>query len=93
MAARPEPEIPSLRAVISRELQQVAIEHGRTLAPLADELKLFESGLDSLGLAIVIARLEEALGVDPFAEGESIESPVKFGDFVRMYKRVLLRIA
>jgi len=93
MAVQPQPDLPSLRAIITRELQQVASEHGRTLAPLTDGLKLLESGLDSLGLAVVVARLKDTLGVDPFSSGELIESPVTFGDFVRMYERVLLQVA
>jgi hypothetical protein len=93
VAAQPKPEIRSIRAAIAREFQQVAVEHGRTLAPLTDELGLFESGLDSLGLAIVVSGLEERLGVDPFTSGEFIESPVTFGDFVRMYECVLPRFA
>jgi acyl carrier protein len=93
MAAQLKPEIWSIRSVIAREFQQVAIEHGRTLAPLTDRLKLLESGLDSLGLAVLIARLEDMLGVDPFASDEFVESPVTFGDFVCMYERVSVRIA
>jgi acyl carrier protein len=86
MAAKPEPLTLSIRSVIARELQQVAVEHGRTLAPLTDELRLLESGLDSLGLAVVVIRLEDTLGIDPFGSGKSAASPVTFGEFVRMYE-------
>jgi hypothetical protein len=86
MAARPEPQTPSIRSVIARELQQVAIEHGRALAPLTDETKLLRSGLDSLGLAVVVMRLADSLGIDPFGSGTSVASPVTFGEFVRMYE-------
>jgi hypothetical protein len=72
--------------LIAQELQEVAAEHGRTLAPLTDEVKLFELGLDSLGLAVVVIRLTASLGIDPFASGESVASPVTFGEFVRMYE-------
>jgi aryl carrier-like protein len=51
MAAQPEPQTLSIRSPIAQELQQVAVEHG-SLAPLTDEIKLLESGLDSLSLAI-----------------------------------------
>lgn len=86
MAAQPEPEVQSIRSLIAREVQLVAIEHGRTLAPLTDELKLLESGLDSLGLAIVVMRLTDSLGIDPFSSGKSAAAPVTFGEFVRMYE-------
>jgi hypothetical protein len=48
MAAQPELQASALRSLIARELQRVAVEHGRTLLPLTDGIKLVESGLDSL---------------------------------------------
>jgi acyl carrier protein len=86
MAAKLEPEFLSVRSLIARELQQVALEHGRTLGPLTEEMKLLESGLDSLGLAVVVIRLAEALGIDPFDSGKSAASPATFGELVRMYE-------
>ena len=38
----------SVRSTITSQFQQVAIEQERLLAPLSDELKLVQSGLDSL---------------------------------------------
>ena len=35
-------------------IEQVAKEHQQTLAPLVDELELFNSGLDSLSLAVIV---------------------------------------
>ena len=86
MAAKPELELFSIRSLIAREVHQVALEHGRALVPLTEEMKLLESGLDSLGLAVVVIRLADALGVDPFGAGGNTASPVTFGDFVRMYE-------
>ena len=57
------------------------------LAPLSDQLKLVQSGLDSLSFAIIVARLEDSLGVDPFIAAETEVLPVTFGDFVRLYER------
>lgn len=87
MTAQAE-EVPTtwVRSAIAWHLQQVAIEHGRTLAPLNDALKLLDSGLDSLSLAIVVIRLGEVLGSDPFISGVAVGLPVTFGDFVRMYE-------
>src|SRR5262249_49160585 len=61
----------STRSVITSQFQQVAREQDRTLAPLSDDLKLMQSGLDSLSFAIVVARLEDALGVDPFSAADA----------------------
>jgi acyl carrier protein len=76
----------SVRATIASQLQEVALEHGRTLPPLTDELKLLESGLDSLSLAIIVMRLADLLGVDPFGSGTVVSRPITFGDLVRMYE-------
>jgi acyl carrier protein len=47
-----------------------------------------ESGLDSLAIAILVARLEEALGFDPFTLSDDIYYPVTLGDFIRFYEDV-----
>lgn len=53
---------------------------------LADETVLLDSGLDSLGFAILVARLEEELGFDPFVEMEDAVYPTTFGEFVAIYE-------
>ena len=75
----------SLRADIVAEFEKVATEQSKSLAPLADELPLLESGLDSLCFAIIVAQLENSTGIDPFAAEEDVEFPVTFSDFVRFY--------
>ncbi len=77
----------SIRATITTQFEQVAVEQERTLASLADDLKLIDCGLDSLSFAIIVARLEDALGVDPFSSDQAVDFPVTFGDFVRLYER------
>ena len=78
----------SVRSQIESQFQQVAREQERTLSPLSDGLKLVQSGLDSLSFAIIVARLEDSLGVDPFNAAEAVDFPVTFGDFVRLYENV-----
>jgi acyl carrier protein len=68
------------------QMAQIAREHGKTLAPLRDDLVLLDSGLDSLGFAVLVARLEDKLGVDPFTTSEDAMFPVTFGDFVKVYE-------
>jgi hypothetical protein len=77
----------SLRAVITEQFEQVAKEQKRKLAPLSDELRLLDSGLDSLSFALIVARLEDAAGFDPFDTDEDMKFPVTFGDFVRLYEK------
>jgi acyl carrier protein len=44
------------------------------------------TGLDSLCFAVLVARLEDQLGVDPFSTSDDISFPVTLGDFVRVYE-------
>jgi acyl carrier protein len=76
----------SIRSTITTQFEQVAAEQERKLAPLTDDLKLIDSGLDSLSFAILVARIEDALGVDPFSSENATDFPVTFGDFVRLYE-------
>jgi len=76
----------SLRAVIVEQMQQVAEEQEKKLAPLTDDLVLLESGLDSLGFAILVARLEDKLGFDPFTTSENAYYPVTLGDLIGFYE-------
>jgi len=76
----------SLRATITSHFQRVAQEQHRKLAPLSDDLPLLQSGLDSLSFALIVARLEDALGFDPFDAPQAVKFPVTFGDFVKLYE-------
>ena len=75
-----------MRATIIAQFEQVANEQARKLAPLSDDLVLLESGLDSLCFAIIVARLEDALGFDPFSAAEEVDFPIILGDFIRFYE-------
>jgi acyl carrier protein len=75
-----------IRSTIFTVCQTVAEEQQKTLAPLTDDLPLLESGLDSLCVAVIVARLEDRLGFDPFSSDEDFEFPVTIGDFVRLYE-------
>jgi acyl carrier protein len=68
------------------QMTQVAQEQGKNLAPLQDDLALLDSGLDSLGIAVLVARLEDRLGIDPFTTSEDVQFPVTLGDFVKVYE-------
>jgi acyl carrier protein len=76
----------STRSAIITQFEQVAKEQKRTLAPLNDDLVLLDSGLDSLCFAIIVARLEDALGIDPFGADEDVEFPVTLRDFINFYE-------
>jgi hypothetical protein len=67
-------------------IEKVAKDYKCTLAPLADDLVLFDSGLDSLALAALVARLEDELMVDPFTSSGAVDFPVTLGDFLTLYE-------
>jgi acyl carrier protein len=76
----------SIGSDIAALFAEVAQEQHKTMAPLSDELGLLETGLDSLCFAIIVARLEDRLEVDPFSAEDEIDFPVTVGDFIRLYE-------
>jgi acyl carrier protein len=77
----------SIRSSILSEVQELAADEGKTLPPLTEDLPLLQSGLDSLMIAILVARLEEKLNLDPFTDSVDIYYPVTLGDFIKAYER------
>jgi hypothetical protein len=76
----------TVRSMVVAQFEQVAREQKRKLAHLSDSLRLLDSGLDSLSFALIVMRLEESLGFDPFNESDEVRFPVTFGDFVQLYE-------
>ena len=79
----------SVKLTIMKQMAEIAREHGKILAPLRDEMVLLDSGLDSLGFAVLVARLEDRLGIDPFTAAEDAAFPVTLGDFVKVYENAV----
>jgi len=77
----------STRLTIHSQIQSIASEQHKELASLRDDLRLADSGLDSLCFAILVARLEDELGVDPFLTSEEVFFPTTLGEFVALYER------
>jgi len=76
----------SIKATVISQLEQIrGASHGE-LPPLTDDLVMLDSGLDSLGLAVLVARMEDALGLDPFTTSDITSPPVTLGDFIRVYE-------
>jgi hypothetical protein len=74
-----------LRPIILATFEEVARRQQCELPPVHDDLVLLESGLDSLCFAIIVALLEDEVGLDPFTATDEVSFPVTFGDFVRFY--------
>jgi len=76
----------TVATIVRAEFEQVAREQDKSLTSLGDDTVLLDSGLDSLCLAIIMARLEDQLGVDPFSLSEDVYLPVTLGDFIKFYQ-------
>jgi acyl carrier protein len=64
-----------------------ALEKGTEAPALMPDTILLETGLDSLGFAIFVSSLDEALGYDPFTLSEDAFYPQTFAEFVAFYER------
>jgi aryl carrier-like protein len=80
----------SIRLTVLEEIRQVAAEQDKTLAPLSDDLPLLESGLDSLCFAILVSRLEDVTGRDPFSAPGASRYPKTVGELVAFYDEALV---
>jgi hypothetical protein len=69
-------------------MQDIAATQKKTLAPLTDDLALTNSGLDSLCFALLVARLEDETGRDPFSQSDEVSFPVTLGEFIALYDHV-----
>lgn len=76
----------SVRLQIISAIRQIAVEQQVVLPPLQDNLSLRETGFDSLAFAILVARLEDDLGIDPFSVSADASFPLTVGDFIKAYE-------
>ena len=76
----------SVRTSVIRAIEEIAAIQKKSLAPLTDDLALTNSGLDSLCFALLVARLEDETGRDPFSESDEVSFPVTLGEFIALYE-------
>ena len=74
-----------VRQAVIDEIAALLVEEEKEVPDLQDGDVLLESGLDSLGFAVLVTRLEESLGYDPFTEMDEPVYPQTLGDFVDVY--------
>lgn len=80
------PSNAGIRERIQEVFAEVVSNTTQVEAPeLSDDSVLLETGLDSLGFAVLVARLDEELGYDPFSTAEEPFYPRLFGEFVEFY--------
>ena len=77
----------NIRQVIVKVFQEILAEDNiESQEEIDDETVLLSSGLDSLGFAILVTRLELELGYDPFVLMDDPVYPRTFGEFVKFYE-------
>uniref|UniRef100_A0A486XXU5 Carrier domain-containing protein n=1 Tax=Rheinheimera sp. BAL341 TaxID=1708203 RepID=A0A486XXU5_9GAMM len=80
----------NVEQIIRDSLEQVAVmANCQLIADITDDTVLLQSGLDSLGFAMLVAQLDEDLGVDPFSQMQIAVYPRTFGEFVSIYHQAL----
>lgn len=79
----------NIKETIKEKYIEVLEQTGNELLvpELKDNVVLLESGLDSLGFAILVATLDEALEYDPFTLMDEPFYPSTFGEFVEIYEK------
>lgn len=66
-------------------LRELLEEDGISGAELTGDTVLLDTGLDSLGLAVLVTRLETTLGYDPFSLMTEASYPRTLDEFVTIY--------
>ncbi|MCF2948131.1 acyl carrier protein [Paraglaciecola aquimarina] len=80
----------NLEQKIKQAMQEVAeLGDCQLVEPIQPNTLLLESGLDSLGYAMLVAQLEEDLGIDPFTELAIEIYPSTFAEFLAIYQQCL----
>jgi len=77
-----------IKEIIKEAIEEAVEIRGCKLnEDLNDEIILLESGLDSLGYAIVVTVLDEKLGYDPFVLMDVPVYPKTLSEFVSIYTK------
>ena len=80
----------NVEQIIRDSLEQVALmANCQLINDIKGDTVLLQSGLDSLGFAMLVAQLEEDLDVDPFSQMQIAVYPRTFGEFVSIYRQAL----
>lgn len=77
----------TIRTTILEELAALFEEDDLPVPELHDDTLLLETDLDSLGFAVLVTRLDERLGYDPFSLMDEAVYPSTLKDFVEVYER------
>ncbi|MEV6517267.1 phosphopantetheine-binding protein [Micromonospora chalcea] len=71
--------------IVLREVVKLIKEEGGEDAEVSLQSGLVDSGLDSLAFAVLVTRLEQSMGFDPFLALEDEIFPRTVGELVEVY--------
>ena len=75
----------TLRITLIKTISQVLADRGQPVAQIKEADSLTGTlGMNSLDLAVIVVRLEQQLGVDPFRDGRPMVAT--FGELVSLYE-------
>ena len=74
-----------LRETILGLIAVLLSEDGLPVPTISDDTVLLETGLDSLGFAVLVTQLEESLGYDPFTLMSEAIYPRTLSEFESVY--------
>ena len=75
-----------VRSAVIGQFAQVAREQRKAIPALSDDMELAGSGFDSLCFAILVSRLEDTLGIDPFSTATELVFPTTLGELIGLYQ-------
>jgi acyl carrier protein len=81
-----KPSADEIRKTIRRVIIELVERSGRAAPAFGDDDLLVDTGLASLDLAALVARLERVWRVDPFLEAVAITEIRTVGDLCRAYR-------
>ena len=81
-----------IRNIVLTTLSELMLEETGEVTSIDEDLILLESGLDSLGLAVLITRLESILGFDPFSISEAPYYPRSLKEFIAFYEKTSIQL-
>jgi acyl carrier protein len=83
------------RRAIEEEIVVVLKESGGEVPAITDSSALMRGGLglDSMDFAVLVVRLEQRLGCDPFNSAELEQFPTTVGELTSLYDKTRAKVA
>lgn len=75
-----------ISAAIVDEIRHVLLEQNGTIRRVEMGDLLSDLNMDLLFLAVLVTRLEDRLGIDPFSSLDEFEFPLTVGEFADLYE-------